>query len=97
MKEKELREAARCGCCKKLIGHTGAPMFYRVTVETHVLNVPEIRRQDGLALMLGSSSIAAVMGVNADMTQVASKKTITVCLDCCVNGSTVAEVVEADA
>lgn len=96
MNELELRAASICGLCRKPFGHAGAPIFYRVTVETFIVNVAAVRRQDGFAQMMGSSELARIMGPGEDLAQSADRKTLTVCMKCCVEGETVAAVVEAE-
>jgi hypothetical protein len=69
MRENELRKHAECSNCHKKIGHTGLPMFWTMKVERHGLDANAIRRQDGLAMMLGGNSVLAnVMGADEEMT-----------------------------
>lgn len=62
MKEKELREHAKCDVCGKKIMSEGLPLFYVVTVERYGIDVKKCERQDHLAGFMGSSQLAAVMG-----------------------------------
>lgn len=64
MKENQLREVAMCAVCGKPFGHTGLPLFWRVTIERFGVDLNAIRRQDGLAMMMGSSALAQVMGAD---------------------------------
>jgi len=82
MKENELRECAVCDQCGNKIGYEGNINFYRVTVKSYILNVGAIQRQDGLAMMMGSSQLANVMGTDEEMAIQIDEKTITVCADC---------------
>ena len=62
MKEEELRENINCGLCNQPFAAAGVPIFHRVTIETYGLDGNAIKRQDGLAAIVGSSVIASVMG-----------------------------------
>lgn len=52
MRERELRESARCALCGRLIGESGLPLFWRVRIERHGIDLAAVRRQSGLALLL---------------------------------------------
>lgn len=83
MKENELREVAICGICKKPFGHTGIPLFYRVTIDLHSVNMDTVKRQDGLTALLGGhAALAGVMGPNENMTTVEDSTKLTVCHTC---------------
>jgi len=82
MKEKELREAATCEICKKPIGASGVPLFYRVRIERYGLNAQALQRQQGLAMVLGHAKLAAFMGPNEDMADKISSTEFTVCETC---------------
>lgn len=84
MKERELRAAADCAICGKPFGHTGLPMFWRVTIERHGVLLDRMKRQDGLAAMLGGNSLLAqVMGPDEEMTTpLLGPVTVTVCEHC---------------
>ena len=83
VREQELREKGKCGICGKGIGHAGAMHLYRVRVEQYITNVPAMRRQDGLAAMLGGHTmLARVMGPDEEMAQKASSQEMTVCSEC---------------
>ena len=88
MKEKELRENSTCNICGKKIGHTGIPLFWRVTIQRYGLKLDAIQRQTGLAMMLGGNGILAqVMGTDEDMAEKMSEKKITICESCAVEKS----------
>lgn len=80
MKERELRQRARCSICGKPVGP--APVFYTLTMETWRLNFDAIRRQDGLAAFVGSSMVANIMGPDEDMATSLGTVELTVCLSC---------------
>lgn len=83
MKESELRKHSTCSLCGNLIGATGIPAFWRVQLERFVLDVPAIKRQDGLASLLGSPMIAHVMGADEDLAKpLMDPITLTVCESC---------------
>lgn len=96
MKEKELRECATCAICKRKIGKSGMPMFWRVNIERHALKLDAIRRQQGLAMALGGRALlASIMGPDEEMTEpLMEPKTITVCEDCCTHDTCVAQLAE---
>lgn len=97
MKENELRQHTDCAICKRKIGHTGLPLFWRVTIEPFGIDLSAVRRQDGLTAMLGGSvAIAAAMGPDEDMAKpLAAPVTITVCQHCaCDNALPVAVMAE---
>lgn len=95
MKETELRKHASCTVCKKLIGHTGLPLFWTVRLERHGIEMAAIQQQDGLvALMGGSSRLAQVMGTDAEMTTTLMDVTITLCEHCALLDVPVMELAE---
>jgi hypothetical protein len=70
-------------------------MFWRVTIERHFVDLQAVQRQDALALMLGSPSIARVMGPDEDMTRRAMDPvTITLCEDCSTDKIRIARLAE---
>lgn len=94
MKEKELREVAKCAICGKGIGHTSLPFFYRVRIERYRLNAGALQRQTGLEMMVGP--LAGVMGPNEDMAEKVSSKEVTVCVACSVRQTMVAALAMED-
>lgn len=69
LKEAELRTLARCAVCEKLLGQTGTPIFFKTSLELHILNPAAVQRQQGLTSLLGGSAhLAAAMGQDEDMT-----------------------------
>ena len=96
MKEKELRECATCGICGEKIGKSGSPMFWRVRIERHGIDLSAVQRQTGLAMMLGGNGgIAAVMGPDEEMTvPLMDPVTLTVCETCCTKSTCVAALAE---
>jgi hypothetical protein len=90
MKEAELRENSHCALCKKPIGNSGVPLFWRVTVERFGLNMPALQHQQGLGLMLGGA-LAQVMGADEDLAlPVMDAVKVTVCESCCTRTTCVA-------
>lgn len=86
MKEKELREAADCALCRKPFGHTGLPLFWRITVERLGVKLDVVRRQDHLAGFLGSPLLAMHMGEDREMTQPMMQPiTVTICETCAMD------------
>jgi len=86
MREKELREAAECVLCKKGIGHTGLPLFWRVRIERYGLEVGALQRQSGLETFFGGHvALAQVMGADEEMAKKMSSKEITLCETCAMS------------
>jgi hypothetical protein len=86
MKEKELRECADCALCKKPFGHTGLPLFWRVTIERHVVDLQAVGRQSALAQFMGSPLIAMHMGDDRDMTKTMMEpEKFTICENCALD------------
>jgi hypothetical protein len=95
MKEAELRLYAECSICHKLIGHTGLPLFWRVTVERFGIKADPVRRQTGLAMAMGSAELAQVMGPDEEMTMpLLEKITLSICELCGTADTMVARLVE---
>lgn len=85
MKERELRQHAYCSLCRNPIGHTGLPLFWRVTIERFGVEMGAVQRQSGFAMMLGSADLAAAMGPDEDMAKpVHEPIVLTVCETCAV-------------
>ena len=82
MKERELRKHATCTACGNRIGHTGLPLFSVVTIERHGIKLDSVRRQDGLAAMLGNPCLAGVMGPDDEMTECLGSAKVTLCESC---------------
>lgn len=86
MKEVELRKHSTCNLCGQKIGHTGLPLFWRVTIDRFGLQRDAIMRQDGLTAMLGGNALLAMhMGTNEDLAKPAMEPvTLTVCESCAI-------------
>ena len=84
MKERELRECATCAVCGQKIGASGLPMFWRVKIESYVINLDAVKRKTGLEMMLGgSAALAAALGPDEEMaTAFGSPIEMTVCAGC---------------
>jgi hypothetical protein len=83
MKEAELRRHATCDLCHQKIGHTGLPLFWRVTVERFGIDLGAVRRQDGLGQFMGSIALAGVFSPGEDMAKpMMDPKALTVCDTC---------------
>ena len=97
MKRAELLKHAKCSLCGKGIGHTGLPLFWRLTVERFGVDIRAAQRQDGLGAFLGSHALAAVMGPDEDLAKpmMEAPAVLTVCESCGVErGLPVAALVE---
>ena len=87
MKEEELRTHAVCTGCRRKLGETGLPLFWRLKIERFGIKMDAVKRQHGLTMLLGGhAGLAAVMGQNEDMAEsVLEEKTITLCEECFQN------------
>lgn len=86
MKERELREKARCMNCNELIGRKAIPIIWKITTERHGLDLKAIQRQQGLGMLIGNGAIAMAMGQNENMTQVLAEHVIVICDECSYSG-----------
>lgn len=83
LRERELREMTNCALCGKPFGHTGLPLFWRVTVERFGVDMRAVQRQTGLADVIGSAAIAMHMGPDEVMAKpVMEPVKLTVCETC---------------
>lgn len=96
MKEMELRKHATCSVCKKGIGHTGLPLFWTLKIERFGIKMDVVKRQDGLAAMLGgNSTLAHVMGTDEEMTEpVMNTVELTLCESCAMEEHIIAVLAE---
>jgi len=95
MKHDELLKHSTCHMCGNLIGMSGLPLFWRVKVERFGLDMNAIRRQDGMAAMMGNAAIARVMGPDEDLAKpMMDPVTVTVCETCCTKDTCVAALPE---
>lgn len=84
MKEVELRTLTTCAACGKKIGQLALPIFWKVTVERHMLHIANVQRQQGLTMQIGAT-LAAVMGPDNDLTVVMEpSQTFMVCDPCAI-------------
>ncbi len=91
MREKELRESARCIGCGKAFGHTGLPLFWRVTIERFGVDMRAVNRQQGLTMMLGGNALLAqVMGADEEMATLLSSEKVTLCEECAMKEQNIA-------
>lgn len=84
MKRAELLTHAKCNVCNKPIGHTGIPLFWKVTVERFGVDLRAMQRQEALGTFLGSQALGVVMGPDEDMAKPMMDKPAiaTVCETC---------------
>lgn len=86
MKEAELREVCQCTICGRKPGETSSPIFWLVKLERFMLDATAIQRQTGLAMMMGSARLAAVMGPDEDMAHPIGDCALSVCEECALEG-----------
>lgn len=94
MKHRDLKP---CCFCRKGVAHSQQILSTRLDVTRMGVNLPAIRRQTGLEMMLGNPMIAAVMGPDEDMLKpLGEPETLLVC-DQCAMGRSIAELWEKTA
>lgn len=93
MKTEELKP---CACCGKGVMHDGSPMFYRVRMEPHIVDMAAVQRRHGEELMMGA--MAGVLGVNDDIAKpIDGTQTVAlVCMSCMTSGKPMAMLLEGD-
>ncbi len=79
MKREDLK---KCAICKEGLAHGGSPMFYRIKIESMILNLQALQEQAGLEIMLGSPDLAHVMGPDRDIATKAGGNEVLICLEC---------------
>jgi len=75
-------EFSKCLLCGKGMVQAGAPVFLRVQIEYHLLNLPAIQRAAGLEMALGP--LASVMGPDESLATEMSKGTGLICASCMI-------------
>lgn len=87
-----------CACCHKGVMHDGNIMFYRLTMQRLIVNLPAIKKQHGLEQMMGgdaASRIAFHMGSQEDMAKyIDDALAILICDTCAMEHQLVAGLYE---
>ena len=74
---------AKCVGCGLRFGAAGSVQITVAQVEQHIINMPAVMKQTGLAMAIGSAPIARVMGPDEDMTwPVGGTRRFVVCMRC---------------
>ena len=85
MKQADLKPCSKCG---EGVMHTGNPMFYRVTVDSLIVDPRAVQRQHGLEMMLGgNAAIAHAMGPQEDMAKQIDSNELILCMDCMLSAN----------
>lgn len=73
-----------CVMCGEGVAHSNQIQFYRVTIESHVLDARAIQRETGLEMMLGHPAVAAVLSPDSHFsaTLIDGNPTVLVCQEC---------------
>lgn len=87
------KEFTKCLLCGKGVMHAGAPVFLRVKIEYHAMNVGAVQRAAGLEMMVGP--LAAVIGPDEDLTEKISEGTGLVCAGCMIEPTVTFALLEA--
>ncbi len=96
LKESQLRKLAVCSKCgeKIMANDLNTKMFTVVKIDTFMVDLRNLQRQDGLALMVGSPYLAMHMGPDDDMAKsIKGEVAYSLCVKCTLS-ATVAELVE---
>lgn len=75
-------EFGNCHYCGQGVMHNGIPIFYRLTIETHGINVHKTQQQVGLEMMLGGNAVIAAALGDRDITEQLGMSTVTACHSC---------------
>lgn len=87
----------KCCFCDKGVGHVGIPIFYRVTVQSMVLDGRAIQQVAGAEMMMGNVALARVLGPDPDIARgVGEPSTALVCHTCAMEPQLLPRVLEAD-
>ena len=82
MRVSELKEKGKCGICGKGVMHTHLPLFWRVKIERHGIDMGAIQRHHGLEQMVGSAAIAQVLSPDENATKLIDSREFTMCETC---------------
>lgn len=74
----------KCILCDKGVMHSGDPVFYRISMQQFVVDIPAVQRQHGLEQFFHQApALAGVMGPNDDMAKASSEpQTGLLCASC---------------
>lgn len=80
-------EIKKCAVCTRGVGHSGSPQFFRMKIESAILDAQAIQSQHGLEQFFGGGPAAAclanVMGPNADLAKIVSNSGwLWICSEC---------------
>lgn len=99
LKKQELK---KCALCDQGMMHSGDIQFYRLSLESFVIDHRGVQETSGMEQMMGGGSfgamMAGVMGTNPDIAkQMFQEKNMLVCSPCMMSGrlSTILSYIEA--
>lgn len=79
----KVTDIKKCAYCKKGVAHCNGLLFYQVSIQRMGIDQRAIQRRTGLEMMLGSPTLAEVMGPDEEFVQpVGNKLELWVCDDC---------------
>ena len=98
MKKSELKNCVLCG---KGMMHSGDIQFYRLSLESFVVDGNAVQETAGLEMMMGGGSfgatMAGVMGPNQDIAkQMFENKNMFLCSPCVLGGACVTSLIEVE-
>jgi len=65
--------------------HNNAVQFYRIKLETLLINFDAVRRQAGMEMMMGNPMLAQVMGPDEDLATSVIEHEMLICAGCFLN------------
>jgi hypothetical protein len=98
MRQMELREHAECSLCKRPVGHTGLPLFWRVRIDRFGIDFGAMRRYAGfIALLGGHAGLAHAMGPDEELAKpMMDTVTLTICEECVMGEHCIAALAERE-
>ncbi len=75
-----------CLMCTRGMMHGGDIQFFRVKIESFIVDAGAVHRQHGLELMMGSPQLARVMGTDPDIAKGVSDVGGLLCQECFLDG-----------
>ncbi|MCO5730152.1 hypothetical protein [Rhizobium sp. SSA_523] len=76
------RELENCHGCGKGVMHNGEIHFYEVEITQCIADLPSIRQQQGLEMMMGNAAIAAVFAPSTNVAHRMPSVRRLLCSDC---------------
>lgn len=76
-------EIKKCSACSRGVMHDGGIQFYRVKLESYIVDFNAVNRAHGMEMMMGGHALLAhMMGPNEDLAKKVFEHTHTICSEC---------------